>query len=66
MIGTDILHFGQFEAEKNEIEVCMKNIQKQISGYIHFLSILFVTYKTSNSIFLASNWPKCKISVSIM
>ena len=32
MMGKEILHFGQLEAEKNEFEVCKYNLQKQNLG----------------------------------
>ena len=36
--GTEILHFDQLEAPKNEFEVCESHLQSLKSGYMEFLS----------------------------
>ena len=38
VIGTEILHFDQLEAPKNEFEVCESHLQSLKSGYMEFLS----------------------------
>ena len=35
MMGTEILHFGQLEPQKNEFKVCKSNLQRLISGCIN-------------------------------